>query len=191
MSKSDTRIEKTEDRLQKSLLKLLKEKRLDKITVTEICADSKVNRNTFYSHYSSLEDLLEHIEGTLFEKVFERLKINQDSVNSVTDMVTDLMEIIKENGEITSILFSKNGDKEFIQRALMFAMPVASRNWLDNLDISEDDARRLYLYVIGGISSLLDDWINRGFYCPPSELAELMNKFIIDGQNAFSKKEES
>jgi probable dihydroxyacetone kinase regulator len=49
----------TKRALSESLKKLLSEKPLDKITVTDIVNDCGVNRQTFYYHFQDLYDLVE------------------------------------------------------------------------------------------------------------------------------------
>jgi probable dihydroxyacetone kinase regulator len=49
----------TKRALSQSLKKLLAEKPLDKITVTDIVSDCGVNRQTFYYHFQDLADLVE------------------------------------------------------------------------------------------------------------------------------------
>src|SRR5574344_1797284 len=49
----------TKRALSQSLKKLLAEKPLDKITVTDIVTDCGVNRQTFYYHFQDLYDLVE------------------------------------------------------------------------------------------------------------------------------------
>lgn len=51
----------TKRALAASLKKLLTEKPLDKITVTDIAEDCQVNRQTFYYHFQDIYDLVEWI----------------------------------------------------------------------------------------------------------------------------------
>ena len=51
----------TKKALAASLKKLLSEKPLDKITVTDIAEDCQVNRQTFYYHFQDIYDLVEWI----------------------------------------------------------------------------------------------------------------------------------
>ena len=51
----------TKRALAASLKKLLSEKPLDKITVTDIAEDCQVNRQTFYYHFQDIYDLVEWI----------------------------------------------------------------------------------------------------------------------------------
>ena len=49
----------TKQLLSNSLKKLLTKKTLDKITVTELAEDCKVNRQTFYYNFQDIYDLLD------------------------------------------------------------------------------------------------------------------------------------
>ena len=51
----------TKKALAASLKQLLKEKPLDKITVTDLVEDCEVNRQTFYYHFQDIYDLIEWI----------------------------------------------------------------------------------------------------------------------------------
>ena len=55
--KENQRIALTKKLLQEGLLRLLEVKTLDKISVTELCRESGINRATFYNHYTSPQDL--------------------------------------------------------------------------------------------------------------------------------------
>ena len=59
--KTDKRILHTKFFLKNALLDLMKTKPIEKITTTELCAAADINRNTFYSHYSTPEEVLEEI----------------------------------------------------------------------------------------------------------------------------------
>ena len=54
--KTDRRILKTKRALRESLLYLLKEQPIQKISVSRLCEKSDINRSTFYTYYSSPMD---------------------------------------------------------------------------------------------------------------------------------------
>ena len=60
--KENQRITLTKKLLQEGLLRLLETKRLDKISVTELCREAGINRATFYNHYDSPQGLLTELE---------------------------------------------------------------------------------------------------------------------------------
>ena len=51
----------TRQAIMYSLLKLLQEKSIDKITVKDICELCEINRNTFYYYYSDIYQVLEEL----------------------------------------------------------------------------------------------------------------------------------
>lgn len=58
MTKTDRRVQRTRERLQKALIELISERRFDAITIQDIVDRANVGRTTFYLHYSSKDELL-------------------------------------------------------------------------------------------------------------------------------------
>lgn len=56
---ADKRVERTKGYLREALEELLREKPLERITVTEVLARAEVSKNAFYTHYGSLTALVE------------------------------------------------------------------------------------------------------------------------------------
>jgi len=59
MNLNDLRVLKTKSLFHQTLVKLLKDKPLESISVSEICKLANVNRGTFYLHYDQKENLFE------------------------------------------------------------------------------------------------------------------------------------
>jgi AcrR family transcriptional regulator len=57
MAKTDRRIERTRELLQKALIQLIAERGYDAITIQEIVDRANVGRTTFYLHYNSKDEL--------------------------------------------------------------------------------------------------------------------------------------
>ena len=60
--------------IRQSFMDLLKEKKLDKITVTDIVNRADINRSTFYAHYADVRALIEEIQSDFVEQSLELLK---------------------------------------------------------------------------------------------------------------------
>ena len=58
----DIRSRKTRQTIAKCFPELLRKTPVSKITVTEICAMTKINRDTYYKHYLDIRDLQESLE---------------------------------------------------------------------------------------------------------------------------------
>ena len=62
-NKVDVRIVKSKESLMSAMIGLLGKKKLEDLTISEICQEADVNRNTFYSHYSSVRELFDEMNG--------------------------------------------------------------------------------------------------------------------------------
>ncbi|MFA6846158.1 MAG: TetR family transcriptional regulator, partial [Sphaerochaetaceae bacterium] len=65
----DRRARYTRMVLKQSLLSLMKERPITKISVKELCEKADVNRTTFYAHYTAINELLQQIESELMERI--------------------------------------------------------------------------------------------------------------------------
>ena len=184
--KVDIRVQKTKERLKSTLLTLLKEKGIDRISISEICRASGINRNTFYQHYSDIRDLLSEVEGEFMESLFSFLTINGDSIKSVRDIMTLLLETIKQNQDMCLLLFSDNGDKNFLRNILMFALPSAVDNWVKELGMNEKDATVLYYYVMGGAVNVIELWMKDKLSATLDEVADKLNSLVMGSQKALA-----
>ena len=183
--KVDIRVQKTKERLKGALLSLMQEKNIDRINISEICRLSGINRNTFYQHYSDIKDLLSEIEGEFMEELFSSVKISEESISSVRDIMGLLLETIQNNQDICMLLFSDNGDKNFLRNILMFALPSAVENWVNELGMDEHRATMLYYYVMGGAVNVIEAWIKKSFEASLDDVAEELNALILKSQSAF------
>ena len=81
MNDKDLRVIKTKERIESAMLELLKNKPLDKITVTELARIAMINKGTFYLHYQDIFDLYRKI----FLKCLEQPLANVNFFNLFFD----------------------------------------------------------------------------------------------------------
>ena len=115
VERSDRRVRYTKTVLKQSLLELMKDRPIGKITVTEICRLADVNRNTFYAHYKGPEELLSVIEAELYNSITDA--IVRDELHTES-LLYEVCTVIYDNGDLCRIIFSDNGDKAFLQRVM-------------------------------------------------------------------------
>ena len=65
----DIRVTKTQNRIRNGMMRLLKIKTYETITVKDICKESQISRTTFYSHYNDKEHFIySHLNELLKRK---------------------------------------------------------------------------------------------------------------------------
>ena len=60
--------------IREAFLALLKEKHLDKITVTDIVTRADINRSTFYAHYADIQSLMNELQKEFVDQSVSLLK---------------------------------------------------------------------------------------------------------------------
>lgn len=97
----------TRQAIMYSLLKLLQEKSIDKITVKDICELCEINRNTFYYYYSDIYQVLEELLKFETEK---SLKEDQKYEFFYEDFLKRYHLIIEYKKAVYNLYNSKNRD---------------------------------------------------------------------------------
>ena len=94
--KEDLRIQKTRRDLRKSILELLKNNPLEKISVKEICDNAMVNRMTFYKYYEDkyllLDDALNEIKDNILNTIPNNKTIT--SIDEASAYYVGILEIV-------------------------------------------------------------------------------------------------
>ena len=85
MDNLDTRVQFTRAALQQSLLRILRNKPIDKVTIKELCDEAKLNRGTFYLHYTTPNDVLMEIEQQFISENRSSFSPQPPMRNSVID----------------------------------------------------------------------------------------------------------
>ncbi len=65
MAKTDRRVERTRELLQKALIELIGDHHYDDITIQDIVDRANVGRTTFYLHYNNKEELFSSCHGNI------------------------------------------------------------------------------------------------------------------------------
>lgn len=60
--KDDARFIKNEEKIIETFKQMVLEMNFENITVKELTERAKINRKTFYLHYSTIEDLVKNLE---------------------------------------------------------------------------------------------------------------------------------
>lgn len=172
--RTDGRVRYTKMVIKDSLLKLLREKPIQKITVKEICGLAEINRATFYTHYSDAHDLLEQIENDLFENIASTVAAQQEDIGNLT---REIFTIIEENIDLCKVLFSENGDKMFLRRIMDISREKGISEWQKQYpQATRMQLEFLYTFISSGSTAVIEHWVRTGMQEAPLELGDIGRK---------------
>ncbi|MEG0395907.1 MAG: TetR-like C-terminal domain-containing protein [Oscillospiraceae bacterium] len=183
----DRRIRKTRKLLRESLLKLMSKKKLHDITVKELCEEADVNRGTFYAHYRDVYDLFAIME----DEIFDELSLVLSNYYLTADMLTqkkqlpcflEAFEYLVENYALCEVLLGINRDQIFIDKISDVGRSRCVMAWVQLYNtISRRDAEYFYSFTVSGCIGILQYWLSNGRKESAKELAQLAERFILQG----------
>ena len=100
---TDLRIVKTRTNIKNSLIDLLAEKNVSKITVTELAEKAMINRKTFYRHYHTVQDVVDDINYDIVNDVISYAKKSDRDGNNLVNQLNFIGLSIVENKELVLI----------------------------------------------------------------------------------------
>ena len=172
----DRRVRKTRRQLKECLTRLLKEKKIQDITVRELAEMADINRGTFYLHYKDVFDLMDQIKNELVEEVESVL------THHPVPELSELFPLVQENAEIVSILIGENGDLNFVNRLKRIVSDKCLKGWLDLKCSSDPDTLAAFsAFIVSGCVGTVQYWIESGMKESTEQMAILTEDFILKG----------
>lgn len=173
--KENQRIALTKKLLQEGLLRLLEVKTLEKISVTELCRESGINRATFYNHYNSPQELLNDIETRMTAEL-KRIIGTPRTALDVISHTEAVCEFFHNNARTILILHRCHADQditdalhELNQNFHLFRLSSKYTRTLNH-----DNLHLITVFFYTGCYSIILEWLRRDIQMTPKEVADLM-----------------
>ena len=165
----------TKQLLCESFISLLKQKPIDKISVTELCQAANVNRGSFYAHYADVYDLLGQIEGIVYERLCNAVR-NCNYTKSDFPRINKIIETVEAERSFCNALFGKYGSKQFLDECCEINRRDITNEW-----------RQKYPGLDEGSLGIIEEWVNNDF----SQSADSISLSICDMYAAVLAKLDS
>ncbi len=188
---TDRRVKYTKSVLKQSLLQLMLDRDIGKITVKDICERADINRSTFYTHFTNPSDLLLSIEDDLLheiQKSFDRFV----DVQNIPDLIIALIRAIVSNDELCKNILSSHGDKEFLKRAMDLPRQKFIAAWKQQFpNATQSELETAFLFNVNGSIAVIQDWIEGGMKESPDNIARFLQRISFYGLWSFTAKKKA
>lgn len=176
MENLDNRVRYTKAALQQALLRILKTKHIDKVTIKELCQEAKINRGTFYLHYGTPNDLLMEIEQQFIDENMVQFRPYFQGGYETSYMAALFAGILK-NRELCQIIMGKNGNPRFVERIQKMIRPSIIDGWSREFPrYRREDLDYVYDFVFVGSMRLILNWIEDDRDLSTGELANRLDR---------------
>lgn len=180
----DRRVRKTRRQLRECLITLLKEKKVQDITVRELTDMADLNRGTFYLHYKDVFDLLEKTEAELQED-FNQLVCKHDAVDlkqRPSVIFNEIYSLVYDNADLIEILLGENGDLNFVNRLKQLIREKCLKDWMEVFRSGNAAAfDAFFSFIVSGCIGLVQYWLQTGLKETPEQIAKLTEHIITKG----------
>lgn len=188
--KADRRILKTKKAIYEALVELMQKKKLNSITVTELAAQADINRKTFYTYYSTVNDVLDEGINELITSLKDLLCAMSEDYNMFSPQTLfAFLNTIMSDADIARDLFaSDNGSLLFnrLQKALQETLLKELVNRDIKMNVPSEQYPLISSFVAGGMVSAYYEWITNPDGITLDEMARTLTTLIISGVHAFA-----
>ncbi|MEE0775496.1 MAG: TetR/AcrR family transcriptional regulator [Bacillota bacterium] len=154
-------------RIETAFVKLLQNRELKQITVTDICKSAGVNRTTFYTNYLNIYDLADAVQKRLENEVFDLYQEEREQKYNSNDFLK-LFYHIKENQ-----LFYKT----------YFKLGLDGRFQITEYDVYQAAAYYDNRYIEyhmeffrNGLNAVIKRWLHSGCKESPEEIFSIISE---------------
>lgn len=177
---AERRVRKTHIAIESALLELLKEKKLNQITISELAEHANINRKTFYNNYSSIEEVISSIENKLTSFIFDSLPrtISPETDADILNLLQKLASIAEPYKEILHQIALNNNIILFQKRMDEKIFPYIEQN-LTMYDIDKRLTPYINLYIVHGVFNIFTEWFGNKSDLTADQIAQLAYNLMI------------
>lgn len=162
---NNKRRKESRDHIEKAFIRLLQDRRLEEVRVTEICSEADVNRTTFYANYEDIYDLAEKVQIRLEEEVVELYREEHEQ-EQIDYNFLKLFYHIKENPLFYRTYFKLNAGKRL--RFVGYRVEDAVKRF-DNRYIEYHMD-----FFANGLNAVLNRWLDNDCRETPEEIKSII-----------------
>jgi len=158
--KNNKRKRESIEKIEKSFMTMLQEKDINKISVTDICKDTGLNRSTFYANYTDVYDLADKIKEKL-EKDF-----NEQFSNQADNDAQKMFRHVYDNQIFYKTYFKLGCEEKYSEF-------IFDKKRAEN-DFEGKHIKYHIEFFRNGINAIIKMWLKGGCVETPEEMAEII-----------------
>lgn len=180
----DRRVQASQQKFVDALRVLMQRYPWETITIATICQESGLSRSTFYSHFSSKEELMQlSLEYLARELAPTDTRRGLDTtctlkfVPALLDHVKHHREILEQNRDTAAAAINLQNLRKTIH-GLVFSE-------LDNSSFASSTNRANCIFTSGGLMAIIEQWNDEKCIEPVQSVVEVIDKQIRSVFNSF------
>ncbi len=152
----------TKRALASSLRKLLLEKPLSKITISEISDGAEVNRQTFYYHFADIMDLLRYASRIEGETIVKELSFGYDFESDIARLLT----LFKESSPVIMNLYhylDRASAEGLLDEVTHGFVTFYAKKAAIGIELAQEDIHDVSVFYGHAIKGVIHDYVQSSF----------------------------
>ena len=179
--------------IRETMMELLKKEPLSQITVSKLCEKAEINRSTFYTYYSDVDDLYQTMKDQFIEEIIKSA-IDDSTIttrNSTGKRISlKVSRYIYDHKDEYIVFYGKDPESDLTQRLVDYYMK-SFLNTVENEKSGKLDLRKLEIYLtnlIEGQYRMHHKWISKFPDISPEEYSVMYSAINANGPLKEIKK---
>ena len=180
----DERYSVADEAILVAFFKLLKEKKPDRITVSDITKTAGIARSTFYNHYQDIPSLISAVEDKTIHDVFSMMENFQpkNDRDICSSYFLTLCRYTMENPFLSGLLSTPHGNDLFEKMLTMLHHYVTETTSNSRPDRhTKEEVSYVITCAIGSTIGVLHKWSRDNFNLAPEVIADILSEVFLSG----------
>lgn len=183
MSKAEYRSAiRSRNLIKKAIAKLIHEKDINKITVSDVIREADISRGTFYAHYTDIYSVIEQIQSeeiSNLNKFIDKFYFDASNTGEFEEFIKEICSYLAADKEYYALLTNSNIFVSFIDRVRKIYFDRISSYLLENNQITEKSKAETYMiFITSGTKDVLISWLNGDIHATTEEIANSLATLI-------------
>ena len=184
----DERYSVADEAILGAFFKLVKEKKPDRITVSDITKTAGIARSTFYNHYQDIPSLISAVEDKTIHDVFSMMENFQpkNDRDICSSYFLTLCRYTMENPFLSGLLSTPHGNDLFEKMLTMLHHYVTETTSNSRpARHTKEEVSYVITCAIGSTIGVLHKWSRDNFNLAPEVIADILSEIFLSGMLPF------
>ena len=180
----DERYSVADEAILGAFFKLVKEKKPDRITVSDITKTAGIARSTFYNHYQDIPSLISAVEDKTIRDVFSMMENFQpkNDRDICSSYFLTLCRYTMENPFLSGLLSTPHGNDLFEKMLTMLHHYVTETTSNSRpARHTKEEVSYVITCAIGSTIGVLHKWSRDNFNLAPEVIADILSEIFLSG----------
>ena len=180
--KTDRRVVRTKKAIKNAFARLLAEKDINNITVSDIAEYADVNRKTFYNYYAGVYEVVDEIENDIVGRVDAALgDVGSADIGEPYTVFEKLTAVINTDMDFFGALLSMNGNVSLMTKIVELVKEKTRAVLKNTLDEDDSHISVILDFTISGMMAVYQRWFNSDRHESIEDISKLIEKMCRNG----------